>query len=153
WVASAGADGMFKLWDAETRSEIACWKDEDLQSTAPKVGASRQPNDTEMRVRLQQELYPLMGMYDVPQTTLVFDRENARVIAAGRDNVIRLWGLTGSKLLAGHAKRVNALALDDSGKHLASGSEDGVVIIWDLQTQRPVQTTSLQRLRNPDPSN
>lgn len=58
------------------------------------------------------------------------------VFAVGyADGSIRLWSAsTGDVLVAfnGHKKAVTALAFDDQGTRLASGSQDTELIIWDI---------------------
>ena len=51
------------------------------------------------------------------------------------DGSIRLWSASSSSVLAtfnGHKKAVTALAFDESGTRLASGSQDTDLILWDV---------------------
>lgn len=51
------------------------------------------------------------------------------------DGSIRLWNAsTGSVLTTfnGHKKSITALAFDQSGTRLASGSQDTDIILWDI---------------------
>jgi WD40 repeat protein len=53
---------------------------------------------------------------------------------------IKLWDTATGKLLAalrGHTNYVGALAFTAAGSLLASGSDDGSVIIWDMGTRKP----------------
>lgn len=58
-------------------------------------------------------------------------------VASGHPGQVRLWTSSGRAkgVLSGHAKEspVHALAFDPRGDSLASGGEDGVVILWDLR--------------------
>ena len=103
-----------------------------------------------------RRLVSLSGAFtEVPLSNLLFDRAGGHLITAGGDSVIRLWKLgTGTPTvvarLQGHARRVNALALSADGKLLASGSEDGFVLIWDHETRRVLRMIALAPLRSPD---
>lgn len=51
------------------------------------------------------------------------------------DGSIRLWSSSNGTVTAtfnGHKKSVTALAFDDQGTRLASGSQDTDLIVWDL---------------------
>jgi len=51
------------------------------------------------------------------------------------DGSIRLWNSSNGTVTAtfnGHKKSVTALAFDDQGTRLASGSQDTDLIVWDL---------------------
>ncbi|KAJ7744543.1 WD-repeat-containing protein [Mycena maculata] len=61
------------------------------------------------------------------------------------DGSVRLWSASAGSVLAtfnGHKKAVTALAFDDSGTRLASGSQDTDIIVWDV-----VAEAGLFRLR------
>lgn len=51
------------------------------------------------------------------------------------DGSIRLWSVSASAVvvgLNGHKKAVTALAFDETGSRLASGSQDTDLIVWDV---------------------
>lgn len=51
------------------------------------------------------------------------------------DGSIRLWSASNATVIAaynGHKKSVTALAFDERGTRLASGSQDTDLIVWDL---------------------
>lgn len=58
------------------------------------------------------------------------------VFAVGyADGSVRLWNSTTSTVIVafnGHKNAVTALAFDDSGSRLASGSRDTEIIVWDV---------------------
>ncbi|MHC5743364.1 MAG: WD40 repeat domain-containing protein [Nostoc sp.] len=52
---------------------------------------------------------------------------------------LKLWNINTGKLintLAGHRSHVCAIAFSPDGQHLASGSADGTVKLWDLNTRQ-----------------
>lgn len=79
---------------------------------------------------------------------------DGRMIASGGDRwagepskviggVIKLWdALTGRELasLPGHSKVISGLAFSPDGSLLASSSDDGTVIVWDVANRKPLAT-------------
>ncbi len=62
---------------------------------------------------------------------------------AGLDFAIRVWSVDEHKLyhvFTGHRDPISALAINDRGTYLASGSEDQIICLWDLRSGRLVQT-------------
>jgi WD40 repeat protein len=147
WVASAGADRRLKIWDAQTRELIAGWTDEDPEDMAPA------PLDHLPEYRkLAYATSSLAGGSEPQRYSVLFDKSDGMLIAAGQDQVIRLWDIKSRKVVdqLRHAQRVNALAMSADGTFLASGSTDGMVVIWDLKKRVPWQTSSVKPLRSLD---
>lgn len=81
-----------------------------------------------------------------------------RFATAGGDSNIRIWRF--NKLdppqveylatLSKHSGAVNIVDFDPSGKYLASGSDDGTVLIWSRNTSNPNQPTSQFGQENDD---
>jgi WD40 repeat protein/serine/threonine protein kinase len=67
---------------------------------------------------------------------------NRRLIAtASEDKTVRLWNTDTLEPVGEpmrHPGRFGDVATSPDGKHLALGSESGVVIVWDIETQREV---------------
>jgi WD40 repeat protein len=67
------------------------------------------------------------------------------LVSAGRDKRIIIWELgEGGKaaqkhILEGHSVTVNSISLTPEGTHLASGSFDGTVRIWEVATGQQVR--------------
>ncbi|MHC4429739.1 MAG: WD40 repeat domain-containing protein, partial [Planctomycetota bacterium] len=65
--------------------------------------------------------------------SVAYGSDGQRIIAAFRDNSIRIWSVTGEELLIlrGHDDTVNAVALSPDGRSIASASSDGSVRVWE----------------------
>jgi WD40 repeat protein len=87
--------------------------------------------------------------------TIAFTPDDEVVVSGSDDQTIRIWRVSDAQaepmVLEGHTDNVTGLALLDvfSSPRLASASEDGSVIFWDLATGRrvgePVQTGAQNR--------
>jgi WD40 repeat protein len=117
-AASGGLDGAVRLWDITSGESIG---------------------------------QPLMGHNNAVIAVTLSD--DGQLLASGDDNgVILLWDLSGwaeaqgerakhaspLQILAGHTDGIQALAFSLDGKTLASGSKDNMVIVWDVQTGKPI---------------
>jgi WD40 repeat protein len=148
WVASTGQDRRLRIWNAQTREPIAGWTDEDPEEMAP-APLVRQPE----HLKLAYFTSALAGGSEPRRDSVLFDSADATLIAAGQDQVIRVWDIEKKKLVDNsmrHAQRVNALALSADASFLASGSTDGMVIIWDLKKRVPWRQTPLTPLLSRD---
>lgn len=70
------------------------------------------------------------------EVTCIQPSPQSQVFAVGyADGSIRLWNLSSGVVITtfnGHKKAVTALAFDQQGTRLASGSQDTDLIIWDV---------------------
>ena len=81
------------------------------------------------------------GGFIVRPPLALLSAQNGRELAVGSRDQIRLWSLAGTSpspiiRLAGHDGPVSVLAYDATGRHLASGSFDATVKVWDLDHVR-----------------
>ena len=69
------------------------------------------------------------------EVTCIERSPKRNIFAVGyADGSIRLWDVASKSVVAtfnGHKKAVTALAFDDTGARLASGSQDTDLILWD----------------------
>lgn len=105
-LASAGADKVIRLWDVEAGKLIRDFKG-----------------------------------HGGPVSCLQFSRKgdilaSGSGVISGGDRTLRLWEVqTGRELsVIRHKDQVRSLAFAPDGKSILSGSEDGAVTLWDVQT-------------------
>ena len=109
-----------------------------------------------LKRRQGQEVYGVVQLWSVqtgrvrltlgddqqPAQGLVFGRDGSILIVARGSN-IDFWDLkTAQRIrrLAGHAGRVNAVAISPRGNRLATASDDGTMKLWDVTTGQDVLT-------------
>jgi WD40 repeat protein/tRNA A-37 threonylcarbamoyl transferase component Bud32 len=78
-----------------------------------------------------------------PVRALVWDKDGARLAAAGDDGVAHVWGPDGRELavLRGHTRAILGLAFDEAHDRIVTASADNTAIVWDLATRVPVATS------------
>lgn len=87
-----------------------------------------------------RELGQYNGHRDVIDEVMFIDGGD-RVVSAGGEGTIRIWGWGGDDpepetALAGHHGAIRALTIAPDGRTLASGADDGTIRLWDLASGR-----------------
>lgn len=139
-IASAGADGSVRLWEAASGAPlgygaghkarvvgVACAPDGSLVSfDTDGYVVVRDANGAEQRrFRVSQ----------APQHAMALAPDGKKIATGGEDEVVRVTNLADGKLagvLEGHHGAVTALCFAPDGKTLASGSDDDSVRIWNV---------------------
>lgn len=147
-LASAGWDGSVALWDASTgeqRQTLA--GHEGLRSIAfgagnkTLVGASSREMLMWDTVTGERVTVPLGSATSLAKP--VFNAD-ARLLATGQFEHVWLWDLdagVGLTIYSGHTRSINALAMRPNGRGLASASEDGTVLVWDITPSSSANST------------
>ena len=143
-IATAGDDGVVRLWNADTGSPLA-----ELKGHASRVNALAFSPDGGMlasagddaTVRLWDPrtttgvlLGELKG-HAGPVRAVTFSPDGRSLATGSADRSIRLWDSTShacTRTLDGHAKAVRAVAFTLDGTTLASAASDGTVRVWNL---------------------
>ena len=112
-LASGGRDGVIRLWDVATGTQI---------NTLPQTKIRRYHNEI---------------------ISVVFSPDGGTLASGGYDGVVggvgggvvRLWNVTTGtqrQVLRGHTLGVTSVVFSRDGSTLASGSWDGTVLLWDV---------------------
>ena len=147
-LASASYDETIKLWDVESREEIATleghtdWVRSVVFSPDGTLLASASWDNT---VKLwdgatRAEIATLKGHTEAV-SSVVFSPDGTRLASASRDNTVKLWDVASRAEIAtleGHTSWVNSVVFSPDGTRLASGSDDETIKLWDGATGRNI---------------
>jgi WD40 repeat protein len=93
-------------------------------------------------VQSGEECGPTLPRLPYSVSSLAF-RPHSRLLVAGCDGCeMRLWNLDAGaeeRTIEGHVEWTSALAFHPSGSILASGGEDGAIILWDAATAQRIR--------------
>ena len=168
-LVSGGLDKKAVVWDTATHRpqitftlhtepvESASWaSDGQTVATSSLGGVIRVWNATD-----GQQVHGLYMDAQLPMRTLAFASESSLLAVGGDDGIVRLWsnglscqqqtgGTFGAQCLDvpmrlhGHTKAVRTLAWSPDGRFLATGGDDGMLIIWyPIRGQTPLLQVQL----------
>jgi WD40 repeat protein len=149
-LASAGADGTVRVWDAESGREVATLRGHsgDVRTVAFSPDGRRLASagaDGVVRVwdpGSGREVLTLGG-HEGDVRTVAFSPDGRRLASGGGDGTVNLWeAATGRAVLTlrGHDGAVRGAAFSPDGRRLASASADQTVKVWDAGSGRVVLT-------------
>ena len=151
-IATAGDDGIVRLWNADTGSPLA-----ELKGHASRVNALIFSPDGSLlasagddaTVRLWDPrtstgvlLGELKG-HGAPVRAVAFAPDGRTLATGSADRSVKIWDAAShacTRSLQGHGKAVRALAFASDGATLASASSDGTVRVWNLATATTLRT-------------
>ena len=97
------------------------------------------------KINLQLDILRIGPMFPL---SMDFSSDGEQVLLAGRDHVIRVFDLIGGEEVArlpesegvtGHEAGVSAARFSPNRRRIASGSGDGMLIVWDARTRNVLQ--------------
>ena len=146
-VATGGADGNVRLWDADTQQEIGPPMSSDAKPVAAVAfspdGTLIAAGSADGNVQLwdaatQQEAGTALVAGAAEVYALAFSPDGKLLATGGQDGAVRLWDVAtgspvGTTMATGDA--VSALTFGIGGTTLASAESDGATELWNVTTQ------------------
>lgn len=147
WLASAGADQTLRLWQADTRRQVAQFPKEHplvtsivLSPNGSLLGATYDDDQSEIwdcaTGRRLAVLKPRKSGQEI-----IFLHGSSRFITGGSDGTIAVWDLRtlrcGSRF-RGSLHGVNSLAVTPDQRTLTAGTGEGAINLWDLELGQEV---------------
>jgi WD40 repeat protein len=148
-IASAGADGTLKLWNAANGSAVRTVALGTSPATSLAVSGRRAATGHEdgsvVLVDLDRgEKLSTFRRNEAPVWSVAFAGGPTRVAAASHDWTVALWdqrsATTPALVLEGHDSSAQAVAFSGAGPYLASGGADRTVKLWSPDETSPIRT-------------
>ena len=146
WLATIEPSGTTQVWNVEAPSELAITstKKANVIAFSPDSSTLAMAGEDgiylwKFRMESEEENEPtsIPGNMHGFKNVLTFSPDGTILVGSemiGWINPIKLWDVeTGRNLgvLSGHTEPIETLVFSHDGKTLASGSEDGTVLLWD----------------------
>ncbi|MDJ0659594.1 MAG: WD40 repeat domain-containing protein [Crocosphaera sp.] len=160
-ITSGGEDGKIYLWEIEKGNPIATFSGHLDWVRALSYSANGQllaSSSDDRTIRIwdcnRKELITVLTQHKDRVTWVSFHPDQNRLISASQDNQICIWDINHSEVkfittfwLEENLKDnkdniLRAMAISPNGKFLASGTDDGMVRLWNLETGEFKQSLS-----------
>ncbi|MBI4752508.1 MAG: hypothetical protein HY774_28790, partial [Acidobacteria bacterium] len=149
-IVSGSANGILKIWDLETRAELATFRGHTGEVTAVAVlpdgrrlvSASRDETLKVWEVETGAELATFTGHTSGVKAVAVLP-DGRRLVSASDDQTLKIWNVeTGAELatFTGHTSGVTAVAVLPDGRRLVSAAGDGTLKVWEVETGTELAT-------------
>ena len=146
WLATIERSGKAQVWNVEAPNEPA------IIATQKAETMAFSPDSTTLAIATVGHIYLWKFHIDAAEepifirgglrgfkSVLSFSPDGATLIGSGMEgwsNSIKLWDVEtrrGLGMLSGHTEPVETLVFSHDGKILASGSDDGTILLWDWE--------------------
>ena len=145
WIATIDRPGKAQVWNVEAPNEPA------IISTQKAETMAFSPDSTTLAIATEGHIYlwKFQEAEDEPtlipgnlrgfKSVLTFSPDGTTLIGADLEiwsSLIKLWDVEtgrGLGMLSGHTEPIETLIFSHDGKTLASGSDDGTVLLWDWE--------------------
>jgi WD40 repeat protein/DNA-binding SARP family transcriptional activator len=149
-LATAGADGTARLWDASSGEQLRVLQGHDARLNSVRFSPNGEHLATaadDSTVKLwavaSGELLATLNGHSSRVWVAEFSPDGTRLASGGADTVVKLWDVASREellSLAGHTSTVNGLAFSPDDQRLASASGDTTTRLWDATTGQEVVT-------------
>ena len=161
-LASMGADGMVKLWDANS-GELLRTLDGGTRELGSNVAFSPDgstlaaswltqavlwdTNSGEILFRLSGQSVGTTIGYNLGVGQISFSPDGSRLAVANMDGVPKIWDLNAQRevltLVVDEIAPAKAIAYSSDGKLLATAGDEGIVWVWDAEDGAQIYTRTL----------
>jgi WD40 repeat protein len=149
-VATAGYDGVVKIWDLPGRQHRADLK----KQTGWVRSLSFSPDGSRLATAGEDGTVVLWDVakktpvatvkaHDGPVTAVAYSPDGTMLVTGGGDRLLKCWKAvdgTATGQCAGHTDTIWAVAFSPAGDRLVSAGADRTVRLWDPATTKPVAT-------------
>ncbi|OAX40415.1 WD40 repeat-like protein [Rhizopogon vinicolor AM-OR11-026] len=147
-IASGSIEGTVRLWNVETEEVIAkwaghttvvrslCWSADGERVVSGSVDGTARVWNVESGKTV---LGPIRGHAYV--STVIYSPDMTK-IATGGENAVKIWDAITAELLSTlkheNPAQVWCIALSPNGKTIVSGSSDGAVRLWNVESEKAI---------------
>ncbi|KAI9150737.1 WD40 repeat-like protein [Paramyrothecium foliicola] len=142
--------GTVKLWDINSGTCVRTWHDLEVEWVAISPNAawvaagSFDEISIVWDVASGEKLWSSSGCWE----SAVFSHDSTLIAAGTGSNQVQVWDVRSGaclKVFRGHASAVSALAFSLNSNQLTSVSENGIIMLWDMNSETALETHERKR--------